>query len=179
MTQWAITFLSITILCSTTLHGQSDTIAIKAGLGIDNIIIRKSSETTLRNYKNEKFTKDRGTGIACGTYGSRRDRWIKYQSKSIGLTFELRTSLARWPFQIFHKIRLEKIIVTKTAKTIDGLIVGKSDRLDVMALYGQQPDWRDARYISYTNKGIAFRFNDGGTIVEIEIFVPYDSKSDF
>ena len=164
---------------STEMFGQTDTLIIKAGQSIDDFLVPTSSKRDARNFKNQKFQKTSGAGIACGTYGSRRFRSTAYKNETLGLTFEFKTSRAPWPFQIFHKKRLDKITITKKAKTVDGLIIGKSSRQNVISIYGLLPDWKNESYLSYTDKGIAFRFNDSGTITSIELFAPYEDKSIF
>jgi hypothetical protein len=180
MIRWTINFLTVIfLLLGQTSNGQTDTLKISPGQGVDNIIVEKSSQTDIKNFRKVKFTKDKGTGIACGAFGSRRFRATKFQNDNLGLTFEFKTSLARWPFQIFLRKRLEKITITKTATTANYLVIGKSTREDVINIYGLQPDWKNQSYISYTDKGIAFTFGNNGTISSIEIFAPFDNKSNF
>lgn len=169
-----------TFYCLTTIflftgisgNGQTDTLKITAGQGVDNVLLKRSSQAQIENLGKGKFSKEQGTGIACGIHGSRRFKWETYKNDSVGLTFEFKSDLASWPFQIFRKTSLVKITVTKNAKTTDGFVIGKSTRADVIRLYGLQAGWKNESYISYADKGIAFDLDGNGIVSAIEIFQP-------
>ncbi len=158
---------------------QSDTLLIKPGKGVDNIVVHRSSQEAVKKFKKVTFITSKGTGIACGTFGSRRFRSAKYKNDSLGLMFEFKTSLVRAPFQIFHKLKLQEIIVSKKGLTDNGLVIGKSTKQDVIALYGLPPNWKNEGFIAYYEKGISLSFDDNGIISEIQIFSPYMEQTVF
>lgn len=208
MTRWTITLLLTGVFTSTGLYAQidtiqrygrysdkpimkgkmrdgkateewpADTLKIIAGQGIDNIIIGKSTQKDVKNFKHVKFAKDKGIGHNYGTWGSHpssSSKWVKYQNDSLGLTFNFTTFSARRPFfLIFRKMRLCIIKITKNAMTADHLVIGKSTRQDVMSLYEPLPDLKDKSSLHFADRGIAFTFDSNGVLIAINIFEPHN-----
>ncbi|HXP52562.1 MAG TPA: hypothetical protein VN922_21595 [Bacteroidia bacterium] len=150
---------------------QADTVLVKSGVGVDNIVLLKTSRSVVHNFKNKKYDLNEGRGIACGIGPSQRNRSAEYKNDTIGLTFYFSTRWVRWPFHTMSKMRLRKITITKNAKTVSGLIIGKSTRKDVVALLGIPSD--NGTIEEYKSSGIGFEYNDKGVVSSIEVFVPY------
>jgi hypothetical protein len=160
---------------------QPDTLVIKAGHSVDSITLLKRPRADLKKMKNEKFAEDKGHGTYPGRIGpSLGGRWITY--KNDRLTLEFYTPVVRWPEEYLYKRRLQSITVTKNAKTTEGLIIGKSTKENVIALYGQPHNLNNhgelisndpnSRYLMYMDRGISFHFSELGIITEISIFPP-------
>lgn len=82
----------LTLLCPLVYgQSQSDSILIKPGQGIDNILVEYSSQAEIKKYKHLKYVSEKGTGIACGMNGSHRFRSVIYKNDSLGLMFEFKT----------------------------------------------------------------------------------------
>lgn len=147
------------------IQAQTDTVIINAGRGVDNIVVEKSSQKEVSNFKKIKFIKEKRIGLICGKGRTHKYHAINYVNDSVGLKFKFRTSL-----DIRTNFKLNEITISKKGKTTDGLVIGKSTKEEVVKLYGLETDWQKKDYIVYDDNGISFLFDSNGIISEIEIF---------
>ena len=158
---------------------QSDTIIIKAGHSANSIVLLKPPHADLKKMKNEKFVKNKGHGTYPGRITpSLGDRWVTY--KNDRLTLEFSTEVVPWPQEYTYKRKLRSITITKSAKTTEGLVIGKSTKANVIAVYGQPHNLNNhgelisndpnSSCLMYLDRGIAFHFSELGIITEIDVF---------
>jgi len=152
---------------SLSTQAQTDTVIINAGHGVDNIVVEKSSQKEVRNFKKIKFIKEKRVGGVCARWKTIKYREINYVNDSVGLKFKFRTLLKRRT-----NFKLKEITISKKGKTVNGFIIGRSTKEEVVKLYGLETDWQKKDYIVYDDYGISFLFDNNGVISEIEIFKP-------
>lgn len=151
---------------------NNDTILITDGEGIDKIALLHSSERKIKQYKKAMFSVDKEIR---GGHPSRPQyqvfcREAIYKNDSLGITFYFSTSFKKKLFLAFAKLRLKRISVTKNAKTVKGLIIGKSTKQDVIAIYKNELGNNDPKGSTFNFTGITFTFNEKGGIAEIDVF---------
>lgn len=172
MIQWTINLLTtILLLTGQTLNGQIDTLRIVGGKGFNNFVIGKSTPKKIKNFRNVKFKEWNALGIACrGGGGTLRFRSTKLQNDSLGLTFKFETFHVKAPLHYFCRKKLTKITITKSTIPTDHLVIDKSNRQDVSNIYGPPPPSGNPGYTYYSDKGVAFSFDENEIVVVIHLF---------
>lgn len=150
----------------------SDRITLKAGIGIDNIKLLKTSPSVVKKYKNLTYKIRNGGGIACAINETFHWRRKQVSNASYGIKFAFSSKRFKYPFYRFKK-KLTSITLTSNsyASFENGITILKSTKKQVIDEFGQLPEGSENDiYIRYEDQGVAFKFNDDMVLIQVEIF---------
>ena len=143
---------------------------VKPGIGLDDIVIGKSTINEVLSYGNLEFEIDSGTSISCGEISSCEANFIKIHSKTNGITFTFSTPCLKDPEK--HKLKLVSIYLHETSGACldNGICINKSTYKDVIKIMGKIKGNNNDQYLFYYEDGIELNFNEEGILYSVEIY---------
>lgn len=146
------------------------------GVGFKDMRIGDTFSKGKFDFRKSEFDISKGKSIACGRKATYRTNWKRYSNSDLGLVFEYKSeSFEKGKLFPNKKLHLTRIHASKPSIccTIGDICIGKSSYSEVLSKFGEVPTIpKNKKYLRFNEKGIAFRFNDNETLIEIEIFKP-------
>ena len=168
--------LILTFVCAASFAQTSKEIIILPNIGIDDIEIGQTKIEDLSTFRGELVRTKTHTTIRCGTGRKRKERGFRARftnriSEDLGIVFTFTEKELHRRKELWSIPELTSITIAGSIRTYDGISVGSSTKNDVLAVYGPLPNgWDHEAYIYFNEQGIAFDFNENGTLTRIKVF---------
>jgi len=151
----------------------TDTIQLRAGLGIDNLYLKTLENPRFKSYRNMSFNMDSGTSIACGTDFSCQTEWVEFTSMDSELMLKYSSDCVE-KLNTKLKKRLTNIEISKTGSRFEnGVEIGKTKREDVIRMFKIENPANEffmSYYFENHMRGINFHFNKSAILYRVELF---------
>jgi hypothetical protein len=146
---------------------------VTPGIGFTELQLGELSPKGILNFREIKFEERDGKSISCGTE-TYRNFWKTFYNKDLDLTFEFNSEhFIEGTILPNKKMYLSNITISSKGCSTDNFCIGLTTYKNVAEKYGPIPKhWKNTKYLKFDKKGIAFRFNNESTLIEIEIFKP-------